>query len=300
MDRLHQIKVVSRITGLPPDTIRIWERRYGVVEPVRDDRGIRLYCDGDIERLSLLRRAVDAGHSIGRLARLSDESLAELLVAVSPALDAGMRSPERRLQRAIEAFDTREIDAILAEVVSFYTPRGLVEEIAVPVLQWVGDTWDQDDLGIAREHLVTAALRTLLGHMIRMRQPWAQAAPVVFATLPDERHELGLLLSALVAAGRGVPVCYLGADVPPAQIAGVARKVAASGVAISLVQCGETEETVQHLRAFIEELDGLCPIWVGGRASRDLVQIVGDPALMRLGDLEAFERTLSGLRPRVA
>jgi DNA-binding transcriptional MerR regulator len=300
VDRLHQIKVVSRLTGLPPDTIRIWERRYGVVEPHRDDRGMRLYRDQDIDRLNLLRRAVDAGHSIGRLARLTDEALADLLVSVAPVLDVGSRSPERRLQRALEAFDTRAIDTILTEVVSFFTPRALVDEVAIPIIQWVGDTWEQDDLGIAREHLATAALRTLLGNMVRLRDPWAHLAPVVFATLENERHELGLLLAALVAAGRGIPVCYLGADLPAQQIAGVARKLEADGVALSIVYVPDVPTTVRELHEVLDELDGMCPVWVGGQGARRVVQDVNRSSLMRVDDLEAFERALSGIRPRAA
>ncbi len=300
MDRLHQIKVVSRLTGLPPDTIRIWERRYGVVAPYRDDRGMRLYRDQDIDRLNLLRRAVDAGHSIGRLARMEDGALAELLVAVAPVMDVGSRSPERRLQRALEAFDTRAVDTILTEVVSFFTPRSLVDDVAIPIIQWVGDTWERDDLGIAREHLATGALRTLLGSMVRLRDPWAHLAPVVFATLENERHELGLLLAALVAAGRGIPVCYLGADLPAKQIAGVARKLEAEGVALSLVYVPDVTTTVRELNVVLEGLDGTCPVWMGGQGARRIAQDLHNPSLMRVDDLEAFERALSGIRPRAA
>ena len=231
---------------------------------------------------------------------MNDAALAELLVSVGPSLDVGSRSPERRLQRALEAFDTRAVDTILTEVVSFFTPRALVDDVALPIIQWVGDTWDQDELGIAREHLATAALRTLLGTMVRLRDPWAHLAPVVFATLENERHELGLLLAALVAAGRGIPVCYLGADLPPQQIAGVARKLEADGVALSIVYVPDVAATVRDLHEVLDGLDGLCPVWVGGQSSRRIVQDVSRSTLMRVDDLEAFERALSGIRPRAA
>ena len=74
----HGIGVVARRTGLLADRIRVWERRYGAVEPVRSATGRRLYSDADVDRLRLLREVVDRGHAIGAVARLEIGRLAEL------------------------------------------------------------------------------------------------------------------------------------------------------------------------------------------------------------------------------
>ena len=67
----YPIRAVSRLTGISIDTLRAWERRHDAVTPVRDERG-RMYTDADVARLRLLRQAVEQGHSIGRLAGLTD------------------------------------------------------------------------------------------------------------------------------------------------------------------------------------------------------------------------------------
>src|SRR5919206_4189304 len=75
----HPIGVVAERTGLSPDLLRVWERRYRAVEPSRSGDGQRAYSDADIERLRLLRLATTAGRSIGQVARLATEELARLV-----------------------------------------------------------------------------------------------------------------------------------------------------------------------------------------------------------------------------
>ena len=85
----YPIRAVSKLTGISIDTLRAWERRHAAVAPVRDDRG-RLYTDADVDRLRLLHRALTHGHSIGRLAPLTNEELQHL--ASEPAASGGVRA----------------------------------------------------------------------------------------------------------------------------------------------------------------------------------------------------------------
>src|SRR6188474_1449923 len=93
----YPIRAVSRLTGIGIDTLRAWERRHGAVTPVRDDRG-RMYTDADVARLRLLSQAVEQGHSIGRLAGLTDADLHRLAVPAGPigitAAAVGPTSPD--------------------------------------------------------------------------------------------------------------------------------------------------------------------------------------------------------------
>jgi DNA-binding transcriptional MerR regulator len=75
----YRIGAVSRLTGIPPDTLRVWERRYDLVTPSRSEGGGRLYSQGDVTRLSVIKRLVDSGHAIGTIAELSLEQLHQRL-----------------------------------------------------------------------------------------------------------------------------------------------------------------------------------------------------------------------------
>jgi DNA-binding transcriptional MerR regulator len=78
-ETFFKIGTVSRLTGIPTDTIRMWERRYGAVEPHRSPSGTRVYTQEDVNRLTILKRLVDAGHSIGTVAELPTAQLEERL-----------------------------------------------------------------------------------------------------------------------------------------------------------------------------------------------------------------------------
>ena len=74
-EQTYRIGTVSRLTGISPDTLRVWERRYSVVEPVRSAGGGREYSRADIERLQLIKQLVDAGDAIGSVAGLDTSAL---------------------------------------------------------------------------------------------------------------------------------------------------------------------------------------------------------------------------------
>lgn len=85
LNSTYRIGAVSRLTGIPADTLRVWERRYDVVEPLRSPKGSRLYTRADIGRLAVIKRLVDSGHAIGSVAHLSLEQLEERLHAQQQA-----------------------------------------------------------------------------------------------------------------------------------------------------------------------------------------------------------------------
>src|SRR5688500_10173666 len=89
------ISAVERDTGLSKDTLRVWERRYGVPEPLRDGNGERVYPVSQVERLRLIRRLMDRGHRPGKIISLSLQDLTDL----------GSRSlHEQRVTQDIEIF----------------------------------------------------------------------------------------------------------------------------------------------------------------------------------------------------
>lgn len=105
---VHSVKSAAQLTGLTPDLLRAWERRYGVVTPGRDANGRRIYTDTDVARLSLLCKAVSIGHPIHRAAHLSTPEL-ERIVSQARQDDLERLAP-RIVERALEAIDTYRPD----------------------------------------------------------------------------------------------------------------------------------------------------------------------------------------------
>jgi MerR family transcriptional regulator, light-induced transcriptional regulator len=202
----YPIRAVSKLTGIGIDTLRAWERRHGAVTPFRDDRG-RMYTNADIARLRLLRGAVEHGHTIGRLAGLTDAELRHL-AATAGASAVSEVAPTRRtpidtaaLTAALQKYDATAIDQRISRLASVLPPLELLRDVLMPVLAQVGDDWHRRPARIAHEHLMSSTMRNILGSFLRLyARPEASSPRLLFATLAGERHEIGTLGAAMLAA----------------------------------------------------------------------------------------------------
>lgn len=269
----HPIGVVAERTGLSLDVLRVWERRYGVVEPKRDEGGRRLYSDADIERLRLLAQATSGGRSIGQVAALPAERLRELVredeaarwtaSRASPRRAASDEAIERALERA-RALDGEGLDAVLRRASSLMGAPVFMEEVVPVLARRIGDEWHAGRMTVAQEHLASGVLRPLLAEL-RAALPVTPDAPVlVVATPAGERHDIGALLAAAAAAAEGWRVTYLGADVPAAEIAGAVRATRARAVALSTVYVWDPAAVANELAALRALLPADVAILLGG------------------------------------
>ena len=158
----HPIGVVAKRTGLSPDVLRVWERRYGVVVPGRSAGGQRLYSDADIVRLTLLNRAARGGHGISNVAGLSNEELARMSSSEESVVFSGSSSaassalPHGAIAEAVEM--TRQLDPgglerLLRKNVARYGLVGFLDAIAGPFLRAVGDAWHEGSCRFRRSIL---------------------------------------------------------------------------------------------------------------------------------------------------
>jgi DNA-binding transcriptional MerR regulator/methylmalonyl-CoA mutase cobalamin-binding subunit len=290
---MYSIKAVSQATGLTAETLRAWERRYGIVAPRRDDSGRRVYTPEDVLRLKRLRDATRRGHPIRRLAGLDDDALAALL-ETSPG-PRGATSYQELVERILDAaarYEPAACEQALALACTLLSPTTLVGEVLAPVLEQVGERWRRGELTIAQERLVSSAVRRYAGTVLQSFAQLSHGEPIVFATLPGERHELGLLLAALVCASRGHRVHYLGADLPPLEIARYAAEVAARIVALSLVSSDKVAGATEEIRTLALALAPHVMIWIGGVAARSIAHAELPAACAFIVDELELERRL--------
>jgi MerR family transcriptional regulator, light-induced transcriptional regulator len=294
---MYSIKAVAQATGLTVETLRAWERRYAVVSPVRDASGRRVYRPEDVLRLRRLREATERGHPISRLAPLSDERLAALLDAPPDQRAQGTaHTLVERILEAAQEFRAADCEQAITLAVAMLPPPRLVSEVLQPLLREVGERWHRGELSIAHERLVSKIVARHVGLMLDAYDRAARREAVVFATLPGERHELGLLMSAMICASRGFKVHYLGADLPPEEIGHFTREVGASVVALSVVMTEGLAELPLQLAQLAAALPAGTAIWIGGSASP---RLAGEPLpanCVLLRDGTEFEQRLE-MRP---
>jgi methanogenic corrinoid protein MtbC1 len=230
-----------------------------------------VYRPEDVLRLRRLREATERGHPISRLAALDEDALAALLnESTDRRTRAATNAFVERILDSAQRFHSAECEQALTLAIAMLPPAQLVGDVLKPLLREVGDRWHRGEFAISQERLVSTIVRRHVGLMLDAYDRSARRAPIVFATLPGERHELGLLTSAMMCASRGFKTHYLGPDLPPAEIARFAREVGAAVVALSVVW----QEKVSDVPALLTELASNLPpetaVWIGGSAAREL------------------------------
>jgi methanogenic corrinoid protein MtbC1 len=271
---MYSIKAVSQATGLSVGTLRAWERRYGVVVPGRDDMGRRAYGPQEVLHLRRLREATERGHPIGRLAHLDARALDTLLdesaAAPDQAESAAANAFRARILDAARRFRATECEQVLTLAIAMLPPARLIDDVLGPLLQEVGERWHGGEFSIAQERMVSTAVRRHVGLMVEAYDRAARRRPIVFATLPGERHELGLLMSALICGSHGFKVHYLGPDLPAEEIARYARSIDAAVVALSIVLLDGLERRAGEIGTLAEGLPAGTLVWLGGSGTQAL------------------------------
>jgi MerR family transcriptional regulator, light-induced transcriptional regulator len=232
------IGALSRATGIPIETLRTWELRYGFPVPERTPAGHRVYPTTIVARLWRISEALARGHRAGNIVAASDAELNELLAA-TPAAPPPPGPPPApgdlsELLDAVEAFDPERLTRLLLADWARLGAVGFAASTAGPLAQSVGDAWAEGRMGVRHEHFLAERLGDLLRSLRMPFEVRAEGPLVVFATLPGEAHGLGLQMAALVVASAGCRVLYLGTDTPTREIAALARDLNARAIAISI------------------------------------------------------------------
>jgi DNA-binding transcriptional MerR regulator len=291
-EAIYPIRTVSRLTGVSIDTLRAWERRYKAVAPTRDDRG-RLYSEADVARLRLLNQAVLSGYSIGRAAALDDAELRRLLSLAAAKAPEPVAPARDDFRAALARFDSVAVDRELARLAAVMAPADLVRDLLLPELRAVGDQWNRSQGGVAREHLMSAAIRHLLGSFLRLHARAEARIRLLFTTPSGDRHEIGTLGAAMLAASRGLGVTYLGPDLPAAQILEAVR--AAGNVSVLVLGVTLPSRLLApELRAIVRDLPEGVELWAGGAAVARHHRLIGARGLV-LPTFDAYLEQLTRL-----
>jgi len=301
----YPIRAVSKLTGVAIDTLRAWERRHSAVTPIRDDRG-RMYTDADVARLRLLRTAVARGHTIGRVAGLTDAELRRLAGAGEEAIAQAEVAPVRRtsidaaaLSAALQKYDATAIDQQISRLAAVLPPLELLRDVLMPVLAQVGDEWHRGPARIAHEHLMSSTMRNILGSFLRLYARPEVSTRLLFATLAGERHEIGTLGAAMLAASSGLGVAYLGPDLPAREIIESVGPAGAQVLVLGLTATSAGKARERELRTIVRDLPKEVELWAGGRGAARHAALISPRGLV-LRDYNAYQHELARIGGRVS
>ena len=276
------IGALSRATGIPIETLRTWERRYGFPDPLRKPSGHRVYPLDAVPRLRRIGDALGRGHRPAEVVPLSESALADLLASIRIAHDTdlpGTRIPSlsgegpadvRALLADAAAFDGASFRRRLEERWVAHGPLVFLERVCAPFLAALGESWRAGKIGVRHEHFASARLADFLREARRPFEDRARGPRAAFLTLPGDQHEIGLLMAALVFAMAEWRVLYLGLDTPVDQAAALARDAPLGAVAVSVSSSSAPERAAAELRTLRRTLPRATWLVVGGRGAPDL------------------------------
>jgi len=269
---LVRIGELSRRSGVSPELLRAWERRYDLLRPRRSAGGTRLYAAADLERVRAMQRHLAAG-----LAAAEAAALANRWAEPAPSASA-LDDLRRELEVALLAFDEPRAQAIIDALLAAATLDTVLSKVLVPYLHDLGESWERGEVSVAQEHFASSVLR---GRLLGLARGWDRGfgPRVLLACAPGEQHDLGLICFGLALRERGWRIGYLGADTPIESVSSAARTLAPEFVAISAVTAERFRANADELR----ELANATRLCLGGAGAAatgigaDAVELTGDP-----------------------
>ena len=269
IDGYLRIGELSKRSGVSPELLRAWERRYGVLQPERSPGGLRLYTDADLERVRAMQRHMAEGMAAAQAASLAAPSAAR-----APALS--MEQGRQELAATLDDFDEPRAQAILDRIIAATTIDTLLGEVVLPYLHDLGERWERGEASVAQEHFASGVLR---GRLLGLGRGWGLGIgpTAVVACLPGEQHDLGPIAFGLALRARGWRIAYLGADTPIATVAEASRRIDPALVVLSAA----TPDRVDAALPRLIELGRRHRVALGGAGAHDAdgITVLSGPAV---------------------
>lgn len=227
---IFNTKAVAHETGVPADTFRAWERRYGVPLPQRTAGGHRLYSERDIAVIRWLRDRTAEGMNISHAVML--------LASAPPAMppDGSARAPSRLIGELVDAltsYDAALAERLVSEAFALYPFEDVMLDMIQPAMVEIGERWHSGEITVAAEHFATQFVRRKLSALLNIFENGRSHATILVGCAPNELHDLGTLIISLFLMRQGWHVIYLGPQMPLADLLAAVRTLKPELVCLS-------------------------------------------------------------------
>src|SRR5947209_15160594 len=248
-----RISELSRRVGVASDTLRVWERRYGLLKPRRTPGNIRLYSALDEARVRLMTRYLNEAMGAAQAAELAKS--ARLRVQTGRTVELAGHDTvlsAKQMSDALDAFDESSAEQALQQLLSEYSTLAVIRDFIMPYLYEVGERWAAAHMTVAQEHFATNFLHSRL---LALARGWDRGLGPqgLLACGPDELHTLGLICFGIALHSHGWKITYLGASTPVEMLGSVASVVRPDLVALSASVSGRLHSTAPQLAELAQE-----------------------------------------------
>ncbi|EDM36683.1 transcriptional regulator, MerR family protein [Pedobacter sp. BAL39] len=218
----YSISDLEQLSGVQTHTIRMWERRYQALEPMRSPGNTRFYDDAHLRRLLNIVSLSKSGMKISLICALSDHEMDLLLQQEMENTVSADPQYEYYISKLLNlglAYNELKFSALLSTCVDNHGMGSTYQQVIYPLLVRLGLMWRRDHICAAQEHFLSNLIRQQLYVAIHTLPLAKQADSCWLLFLPeDEDHDLGLLFANYLLRSMGQKVIFLGARVPLASV----------------------------------------------------------------------------------
>lgn len=260
----YSIKDLEKISGIKAHTIRMWERRYGLIEPQRTETNIRFYSDCDLKRLLNVSILNHNGIKISHIAGLTDAEIKNRVLDLSIDGRSSSVQIESLMVAMLELDETKFLNGLSSSIIKLGFEVS-VETVLFPFLERIGVLWQAGTINSAQEHFISNLIRQKLFVAIdnEMQSPVQNGPRIIMFLSEHEQHEIGLLFYNLLARKEGMNVVYLGAGVPLEDLSLVHRLRPADVFMTSFITAMDKQEMEDLLREYHKRFPDI-PFYLSG------------------------------------
>ena len=214
MNGKYSIKDLETLSGIKAHTIRIWEKRYGIISPERTDTNIRTYCDEDLKKLLNIALLNNHGLKISKISKLDEQSISKEVEKIALS-DTSYPTYIDRLIVSMVDLDRLKFEAILEDGSQKLGFENFCINVLYPLLQKIGVMWLANSINPAQEHFISSLIiQKMYVASDNLFTTEKKKTKTIFFLREGELHEMGLLFYRYLMEKRGTDAIYLGQSVP--------------------------------------------------------------------------------------
>lgn len=243
---LYSIKDLEHLSGIKAHTIRIWEKRYGLLDPDRTDTNIRSYSDNDVRKILNVAMLVKSGFKISTVALYNEEKLRSEVIRINRSLTDPDKNIDQLLFLTVN-LDSFGFENLMNSIISQNGFRKTIEQVIFPFFERIGILWQTGSIFTAHEHFVSNLIRNRFIRETGNFESNETSKSVLFFLRENEWHELGLLYFNFLAAQAGLRCVYLGQSLPFEDLSNLLTASRYDFVCTSFIQAIEKAELDRYL-----------------------------------------------------
>lgn len=251
----YTVNQVENLTGIKAHTLRIWEKRYGIIKAKRSKTNIRYYQDDQLKKLLNISILLKNGYRISQLDSLEESEINQKVTDLLSTNSVEIQDQMQALVLSMLELDENGFNEIFNKSVATHGLENTFLKLIYPFLNLVGGLWTTNNAIPAQEHFISYLIRQkMISAIENLEMAGSSAKKIILCLFESERHELGLLMGHYMAKSAGWRVYYLGQNVPDEDIVKTAQLLDPDGI-FSMITTNQPNKTLRSLNSIRNEIN---------------------------------------------